>query len=698
MSHPNSSPRAVRRAISACAVLLCLAAGAAFAQPTVNGLYYGDDDDELYQPYAESIGGSILYQYLDVPNQKLYIALVVSHSVNDTVCSPTRAYTTSAGWNPPRPCSQLVNSEFAEFIFECAPGSPNAWTWQQGFACANNTTNPPSDWVSDQTCNASAGTVAPPSIESSSSWVANINTYQAKATPGWNLYGTGAAGLEVGNWSSPDRDVSNNVNDIAEYPTFSVAPYDWEWSMVYEWSIQLGEGGTDCGDSPIYFIAGSSHHSPAKTGPENDVFEECEDNDPDCPLIFSDWGDLPEEIVEGVNRIYSTTDLNNGARHYLTVNGPYLGQDIQVEPDGQPTDDATGDGAEEDGVTANVTTAWIPLSTQSFDVEVSNAPSGALVGGWFDWNNDGVFDASEFESWPVSNGPNTLSLTVGADFNPQTDILFARFRIFSSGSAAPGGSLDWTDFGGLATDGEVEDYLYPPGTLPVTLNAFTSEGAPGGEITVRWQTASETDNVAFELWGQVDGEWRPLTDLIQSKSMNSGLPQSYQVRFTAPAGLSAVQLLDYDSKGRPERFGSYRLGETYGEFQRSRPIDWSGPRAERAERLRNLGFADTARRGGPEVAERRGGEAPAAARWKKLRSGAPVSGSDTRYHGASAITIETRKGPPPGQEPGGSTPAGAIQVEPGSMTHVAVTEPGIQRVTYEALRDGGLDLAGMNVK
>ncbi|HUP42883.1 MAG TPA: C25 family cysteine peptidase, partial [Thermoanaerobaculia bacterium] len=185
---------------------------------------------------------------------------------------------------------------------------------------------------------------------------------------------------------------------------------------------------------------------------------------------------------------------------------------------------------------------------------------------------------------------------------------------------------------------------------------------------------------------------------IQSKSMNSGLPQSYQVRFTAPAGLSAVQLLDYDSKGRPEHFGSYRLGETYGEFQRSRPIDWSGPRAERAERLRDLGFADTARRGGPEVAERRGGEAPAAARWKKLRSGAPVSGADTRHHGASAITIETRKGPPPGQGPGGSTPAGAIQVEPGSMTHVAVTEPGIQRVTYEALRDGGLDLAGMNVK
>ncbi|HUP41646.1 MAG TPA: hypothetical protein VM599_00395, partial [Thermoanaerobaculia bacterium] len=236
--HAGGRPRrALRQGASAFALLLCLSAGAALAQPTVNGLFYGDGDDAYYVHWATSELGSKLYVYLHVPTTTLYVALVVDRSVNDNVFGASDPnfpgnYMVSAGWGAgagqQRSASALTNSEFATFEFACEEGSPRNWAWQQGYACLQSGT-----WVSDQTCGASsAPSTWPPSIVSSSSWVANINTYQAKATPGWSLYGAGAAGLQVGNWSSPDRNVSNNVNDIAGYPTFSAAPYDWEWSMV----------------------------------------------------------------------------------------------------------------------------------------------------------------------------------------------------------------------------------------------------------------------------------------------------------------------------------------------------------------------------------------------------------------------------------------------------------------------------------
>ncbi|HLE83798.1 MAG TPA: GEVED domain-containing protein, partial [Thermoanaerobaculia bacterium] len=579
MSHPSRSRRAVRQGVSTFALLLCVAASAALAQPTVNGLYFGDGDDALYQYYATSDNGSVLYSYLDVPTKTLYVALVVSHAVNTLVCSPkgNSAYTSSDGWSQHRSCKRASDSEFAAFTLECAPGSANAWSWQQALGCAQTAGPPPSNWVSAASCPSSAG-IWPPSIVASSSWVANVNTYQANGTPAWNLY---AFGTDLdGGWKSPFLASSpDNVTLVPGYPTYSGGNYLWEWSMVYEWSVNLGPSGTDCGNDPVYFITGQSHHSPPKcAGCDNDTFEPPEDP------VFSDWGDVPNS--------YGTTEASNGARHYITVNGPYLGLDIQAETDGQPTTDATGDGSEEDGVTANVTSNWTAGSSQSFEITVSNAPSGALLGAWIDWNGDGDFaDAGEYFTASVTNGTNTLNVTVGSGFDWQSDTLYARFRIFSSGATAPGGSLTQADFVGTATDGEVEDYVFGPGDLPVTLNAFSSEGTPGGELTVRWQTASETDNVAFELWGLVAGQWQPLTDLIQSRNGSSGLAQSYEARIAAPPGLTAVQLLDYDSRGRLERFGSYRLGESYGELQPVRPIDWTGPRAERAERLRELGFA-----------------------------------------------------------------------------------------------------------
>lgn len=692
---PSDSPTARgrrlarRAALCSALLLLTLSPGVALAQPpTVNGLFYGDGDNTRYSPYQISNGGSILYNYYHAPTTTLYVALVVNHAINDLVCSPQNnaAYTQSATppWGNHRSCKRASDSEFASWTFACAQGSPKTWTWQQALGCALTAGPPQSNWVSQPNppCGPSTAPATwPPTIVATTSWVANINTYQTAATPrGWNLY---ALGTDINNWKSPFLATApNNVTAVPGYPTYSGSNFQWEWSMVYEWSINIGPGGIDCGNQPIFFISGASHHSPLKSQPagcteENDCFPPI----PGDPT-YSDFGDLPDS--------YRTTVASGGARHYLKVSGPYLGQQILAELDGAPTADATGDGTEEDGVIANVASVWTAGSTQTITVTVGNAPSGALLGGWFDWNGDGdVTDPGEFFSWSVVQGSNTLSLTVGSSFNWQTDQLYARFRIFSSGAAAPGGSLDQSDYAGTATDGEVEDYTYAPEALPVTLNAVASEAAPGGEVTVRWQTASETDNVGFEVQGMVDGTWRPLGEMIQSRGMNSALPQSYEVRIAAPLGLTALSIVDYDTRGRGERFGPFAVGATRGEFQPLRRIDWRGLRAEREGRLQERGFARTEAGAPLRAADRSGNDAKEAGgsvRWRKLASGEPVSGSAALYQGALAIPVD------------GGENGRAVPVTSGASTHVAVTKTGVQRVTYEALRDGGLDLVGVHAK
>lgn len=703
------------------AALLCVAAATGVAaQPTVNGQFYGDGDDAYYVHWDTSYYGSRLYVYFDAPTTTLYVALVVDRSVNDNVFGASHSgysgnYMQTAGWGKgkgqQRSAADLVNSEFATFEFACAPGSPNSWAWQQGYACQNG-----SSWSSDSTCGTSAVLMNgyPPSLQSASSFAWNINTWNAAGTKPWNLH---VFGTNVGSWKSPfetsdpNTDPPNNPNTVIGldgYPAptntgdLSLGPaithstdHEYEWSMIWEWSINVGGDGTTtgagCGSNQLFLITGASHHSPMKDGvagmydtecgEENDCFPP-NDGDQD-PL--SDFGDLPDT--------YGTLIATGGAQHPILATGPYLGATVQIELDGQPSSGATDDGTEEDGVVRNVDSNWTAGSTQTLDVEVGNAPSGALLGGWFDWNNDGDFsDAGEFFSWTVSEGSNSLSVTVGSGYDWQHDDLYARFRIFSDASAAPGGSLEQADSLGLAADGEVEDYFYPAGTNPVTLNAFASEDAGGGALTVRWQTASETDNVAFELWGRVGGDWQALGDLVASRNMNSGVPQSYETRVEAPAGLTALRLVDYDSRGRGESFGPFAVGGSYGEHQPVREIDWSAPRAERAERLRQRGFEDTAGAAprGLAVAAL-ATERPATARWKKLRRGTPVTAPELGTGQVASISVATSSSRS-GSAAGGTDD---VEIAGGPLTHVAVTDAGVQRVTYEALRDGGLDLAGV---
>ena len=390
----------------------------------------------------------------------------------------------SAGWGAgggqQRGADVLTDSEFAEFNFACAVGSAKDWTWQQGYACQSGEV-----WVSDSSCGTSSGGANgfPPSWQSASSFAWNINTYEVTATYPWDMY---VFGTDISVWKSPfsasdpntvigldGYPAATNSDDLSQGPSITYSStHNWEWPMVYEWSLDLGPSGTDCGSNALYLVTGLSHHSPLKEGTgsamdkygeqqmldwcgeENDCFPEPEGGGD--PVPFADWGDLPDT--------YSTTSANNGPSHNLTVAGPYLGADIQFEGDGQPTTDATGDSSEEDGVLRDMSDLWQPGAAVDLDTNISGS-TGHLVA-WFDWNDDDSFDEmKDFGS--LTTGAQTLNVNIPASYGIGTTV-HVRFRIFDP-AGIPGGSLDFKDFQGTATGGEVEDYQWPFNTNAVQL-------------------------------------------------------------------------------------------------------------------------------------------------------------------------------------------------------------------------------------
>jgi len=167
-------------------------------------------------------------------------------------------------------------------------------------------------------------------------------------------------------------------------------------------------------------------------------------NAPDvCP---TDFGDLP-------NPPYPTTLANTGASHII-VPGLKIGASVDAEGDGQPSANADGDGADEDGFNPALPANMLVADrTTTITVPVMNMTGGdAKLTVYIDFNNDGdLTDANEmfFTTIPNNAVAGTLNVAVPADAILNTDIGM-RFRLTTEMAMSPTG---------LATSGEVEDYI-----------------------------------------------------------------------------------------------------------------------------------------------------------------------------------------------------------------------------------------------
>jgi hypothetical protein len=464
--------------------------------PTVNGLFYGDDDYKIYTLYNTSEHGSKLYTYLDNTagqDSILYVALVVDRSVNDNVFQKDlKNYLKSADWTVDHDANKLIGSDMASFILKCGA---NTYTWEQDTAAL----------VGGQYVSLPQDGTWPVGMTLATSFTWNVNNYRTKYgttkppsnNPPWNMYVDGA---NADQWHSPFATPPGKDAAFVPFEGYpaGTAPitwsltYEWEWPLVYEFSINLCGS---CGGNAVEVLAGASHNSPSKNEDRSDDFP------PDGGNL-KDLGDLPAT--------YGTLIADNGPRHEIVCcnKGLFLGTTIDAELNGQPGDTTLGDDSlatdDEDGVTLVNPEWWFEGGTVTGGTIAVTFTAGSTAGTtawlavWFDWNYSGSFDAGEAVVYQqvtiLPGGTRTESFTFaipeGGLIGP---VLYYRARLFTS---APGGTSPWL---GLATNGEVEDYRYEFGPTVVDLLPFKAMGADES-VLLSWETTSEIDNLGFNLY------------------------------------------------------------------------------------------------------------------------------------------------------------------------------------------------------
>ncbi|GEM_PF-3964278 len=188
-----------------------------------------------------------------------------------------------------------------------------------------------------------------------------------------------------------------------------------------------------------------------------------------CPIVVTledcgvyDWGDLPDTSSTTNTVDYQTLLANNGPRHKI-ISGLSLGSSVDEETEGQPSNDALGDGLDEDGLVIFASLDVYPNMTFRLPFSYLNTTGNtAHVEAWMDWNANGEFDAGEMiADWDESMGtfPNRLEAAIPSTV-PTNSLIGLRIRISHQDNMTPYG---------LINSGEVEDYLIAIGCPQVCL-------------------------------------------------------------------------------------------------------------------------------------------------------------------------------------------------------------------------------------
>ena len=229
-----------------------------------------------------------------------------------------------------------------------------------------------------------------------------------------------------------------------------------------------------------------------------------------------DWGDAPTSMQSGFASSYPTVSANNGARHALAIGGLRLGATVDADLDGQPDATATGDGADEDGVT--LPASLIINLSSNITVNVSAA---SKLDAWVDWNRDGDWnDAGEqiFTTQSLAAGDNALSFPVP---NVPIGAAFARFRVSNAGGLAPIGAT---------TEGEVEDYQIQILDRAISIDNVTiTEGNAGTTLfnfTVSLNTPAGPGGVTFDIATQDNTATDANNDYEPKSLTGQTIPQS----------------------------------------------------------------------------------------------------------------------------------------------------------------------------
>lgn len=252
-----------------------------------------------------------------------------------------------------------------------------------------------------------------------------------------------------------------------------------ESATTYPFRVKLSGDGTT-----VAFSHRASIYAPNDNNGVDDVFVSRTADD--------DFGDAPAS--------YLVTLANDGARHSAV--GPHLGNRRDGEADGTASPDATGDDndadqSDEDGVQFGPIVAGL---NSSVTVNVQDAPDGAFLNAWLDFDGDGSWSAAEqvATDTSVQEGDNTITFPVPENAIT-TAATFARFRL----STVTGLTVT-----GAAPSGEVEDYqveIIGDPVLSLSSDASVSEGQTGSQPGIVTVSRSHNYSTVTVVYATTDG-------------------------------------------------------------------------------------------------------------------------------------------------------------------------------------------------
>ncbi len=185
-----------------------------------------------------------------------------------------------------------------------------------------------------------------------------------------------------------------------------------------------------------------------------------------------DYGDAPSP--------YPVTEAEDGARHIAT--GPMIGTLRDSEINGVHSSSADADDTDgtddEDGISWD-DEIWAGKQDTYARVTVSDAPSGAKLDAWIDFNGDGNWGGPGeqiADSMAVTNGLNMLYFDVPSW--AKDNLVYTRFRLSTAGDLGHSGA---------ASDGEVQDqrlYFSSPKSGPGTFAGTAVSTNVGGAVSV----------------------------------------------------------------------------------------------------------------------------------------------------------------------------------------------------------------------
>jgi hypothetical protein len=276
-------------------------------------------------------------------------------------------------------------------------------------------------------------------------------------------------------------------------------------------------------------------------------------NDASCPFRpAQDFGDAPATY---------DTDALAPAAHQRACNNSilYLGSTWDREWSKNTSADASGDGADEDAI-ATVTTMVSDGNSYNHvqDVTVfNNTGADATLGGWLDYDADGVFEASEgvTVTVPSSSSPQTITLAwTGITVAIGTPDSYLRIRLISgTGTMTTGSATGWF------SDGEVEDYpvISSQDPLIIELLDFDATLTRDNNVLLKWTAYADNDASGFEVEQSTDQQtWKNIGWVDINKTTYHA---SYSLLDRQPTEGRSYYRLKMVEKSGSSRYSSIRM-------------------------------------------------------------------------------------------------------------------------------------------